>query len=199
MRPNPVRTNLPMVETAAQAQQIASWCRYRPQGAGVAFGTPRNDYACGDLGQKLREANEHTLVFALIETAAGIADAKASRGDRYRLARPFFLPVGFDEAWLGDEKKSETLWLRSSFGHYVWIGLHFCYSLKREDFRMVDYQTIAELVNQISVDTWDVLRQITQRRPAMMLSELIDCKTRASQQPERQEPRSPTNEPINPG
>jgi hypothetical protein len=61
---------------------------------------------------------------------------------------------------------------------------------------MIDYQTIAELVNQISVDTWDVLRQIARRRPAMMLSELIDCKTRASQQPERQEPRSPTNEPI---
>jgi hypothetical protein len=64
---------------------------------------------------------------------------------------------------------------------------------------MVDYQTIAELVNQISVDTWHVLREITQRRPAMMLSELIDRKTRASQQAERQEPRSPTNEPINPG
>jgi hypothetical protein len=61
---------------------------------------------------------------------------------------------------------------------------------------MVDYQTIAELVNQIPVH---VLREITQRRPAMMLSELIDCKTRALQQPERQEPRSTTNEPINPG
>ena len=97
------------------------------------------------------------------------------------------------------EKKERNLWLTSSSGHYVWIGHHFCYSLKREDFRMVDYQTIAELVNQISVDTWHVLREITQRRPAMMLSELIDCKTRASQQPERQEPRSPTNEPINPG
>jgi len=64
---------------------------------------------------------------------------------------------------------------------------------------MVDYQTIAELVNQISVDTWNVLREITQRRPAMMLSELINCKTRALQQQERQEPRSPTNEPVHPG
>jgi hypothetical protein len=36
----------------------------------VAFGTPRNDYACGDVGQKLREAIERTLVIALIETAA---------------------------------------------------------------------------------------------------------------------------------
>ena len=42
---------------------------------------------------------------------------------------------------------------------------------------MVNYQPIAALVNQISVDTWDVLRQIKERRPAIMLSELIDCRT----------------------
>ena len=34
---------------------------------------------------------------------------------------------------------------------------------------MVNYQSIAALVAQISVDTWDVLRQIKERRPAMML------------------------------
>ena len=39
---------------------------------------------------------------------------------------------------------------------------------------MVDYQTIAELVRQIPVDTWNLLREIKQRRPAMMLSELIE-------------------------
>jgi hypothetical protein len=51
---------------------------------GVAFGTPRNDYACGDVGQKLREANERTLVIALIETAAGIAGCQGeSRGSIY--------------------------------------------------------------------------------------------------------------------
>jgi hypothetical protein len=53
---------------------------------------------------------------------------------------------------------------------------------------MVNYQPIAALVNLISVDTWDVLRQINERRPAMMLSELIDCWTRASQRPEPSEP-----------
>jgi hypothetical protein len=50
---------------------------------------------------------------------------------------------------------------------------------------MVDYPPIAALVNQISVDTWDVLRQIKERRPARMLSGLIDCRTGASQRPER--------------
>jgi hypothetical protein len=61
---------------------------------------------------------------------------------------------------------------------------------------MVDYQTIAALVNQIPVDTWDVLREIRERRPAMMLSELIDCGRRALQQAGPPEPRSPTVEPV---
>ena len=47
---------VPMVETAAQAQQIASWCRYRPQGVrGVAFGMPHDDYgAVGRANQESR-------------------------------------------------------------------------------------------------------------------------------------------------
>jgi hypothetical protein len=61
---------------------------------------------------------------------------------------------------------------------------------------MANYQPIAALVNLISVDTWDVLRQINERRPAIMLSELIDCRTRSSQRPERSEPRPSAHEPI---
>ena len=37
---------------------------------------------------------------------------------------------------------------------------------------MVNYQTITALVNQIPAGTWDVLREIKERRPAMMLSEI---------------------------
>ena len=44
---------------------------------------------------------------------------------------------------------------------------------------MVNYEAITALVNQISSDTWEVLQQIRERRPAMMLSELIDCRSRA--------------------
>jgi hypothetical protein len=67
---------------------------------------------------------------------------------------------------------------------------------QREDSRMVNYQPIAALVNLISVDTLDVLRQIKERRPGMMLSELIDCRTRASKRPERSELRPSAHEPI---
>ena len=44
--------------------------------------------------------------------------------------------------------------------------------------------------------TWIVLRQIKERRPAMMLSELIDCRTGALQRTERAELRPSAHEPI---
>jgi hypothetical protein len=52
------------------------------------------------------------------------------------------------------------------------------------------------------VDTWDVLREIKERRPAIMLSELINCRTQASQPSERREPASQGSgslETLNPG
>ena len=60
---------------------------------------------------------------------------------------------------------------------------------------MVNYQTIMELVNQIPAGTWDVLREIKERRPAMMLSELIECRRRTSQEQGPSEPRSQTARP----
>jgi hypothetical protein len=61
---------------------------------------------------------------------------------------------------------------------------------------MVNYQPIEVLIDLISGETWDVLRQIKERRPAMMLSELIDCRARASRQPQRSELRPSADEPI---
>ena len=60
---------------------------------------------------------------------------------------------------------------------------------------MVNYQTITALVNQIPAGTWDVLREIKERRPAMMLSELIGCRRRTSQDKEPPEARSQTARP----
>ena len=65
----------------------------------------------------------------------------------------------------------------------------------REDFEMVNYQTITVLVNQIPAGTWDVLREIKERRPAMMLSELIECRRRALREQGPSEPRSQTARP----
>jgi 2-keto-3-deoxy-L-rhamnonate aldolase RhmA len=98
---------VPMVETAAQAQQIASWCRYRPQGVrGVAFGMPHDDYGGGDVVQKLREANERTLVIALIETAPGIANAEA-----------IMAVEGLDIGWLGHFDLTNSMGIPGQFDH----------------------------------------------------------------------------------
>jgi len=48
---------------------------------------------------------------------------------------------------------------------------------------MVDYQPIAELVKQIPADTWKILQEIHNRRPAMMLDELLDKWKRAPKPP----------------
>jgi len=60
---------------------------------------------------------------------------------------------------------------------------------------MVNYQTISALVDQIPADIWDVLREIKERRPAMMLLELIDCRRRALQKQEPPKLRSQTMNP----
>jgi 2-keto-3-deoxy-L-rhamnonate aldolase RhmA len=98
---------VPMVESAAQARQIACWCRYRPEGVrGVAFGMPHDDYGAGDVAQKLREANERTLVIALIETAAGLAEAEA-----------IMAVGGIDIGWLGHFDLTNSMGIPGQFDH----------------------------------------------------------------------------------
>jgi 2-dehydro-3-deoxyglucarate aldolase/4-hydroxy-2-oxoheptanedioate aldolase len=65
---------IPMVESAEQARSIVQACRYPPQGRrGAGFGFAQCDYQGGDVGQKLRIANDRTLVVAQIETERGLA------------------------------------------------------------------------------------------------------------------------------
>ena len=54
---------------------------------------------------------------------------------------------------------------------------------------MVGYQPIGELIKQILADTWKILQEIQKRRPAMMLSELLDKRERAPKQPPNAEAR----------
>jgi hypothetical protein len=61
---------------------------------------------------------------------------------------------------------------------------------------MINYQEIAPLVNQIPADTWEILRGIKERWPAMMLSELIDCRRGALQQQTAVESLSPQPNPT---
>ena len=58
----------PMVETRDQAENLAQWCRYRPEGiSGLGFGVGHDDLTVATL--KIREENDRTLVIGLVETA----------------------------------------------------------------------------------------------------------------------------------
>src|SRR5260370_6031210 len=98
---------VPMVETREQAEKIASWCRYRPEGVrGLAFNLAHDDYSGGDVVEKMRLANERTLVIALIETTTGIDHADEI------LAVP-----GIDVGWLGPFDLSHTMGIPRQFEH----------------------------------------------------------------------------------
>jgi 2-keto-3-deoxy-L-rhamnonate aldolase RhmA len=95
----------PMVETRDQAQSLAQWCRYRPEGIrGLGFGVGHDDYRGGDVAATMREENERTLVIALVETAKGIANADE------------ILSVsGVDVGWLGHFDLTDSMGIPAQF------------------------------------------------------------------------------------
>jgi 2-keto-3-deoxy-L-rhamnonate aldolase RhmA len=98
---------VPMIETAEQAENLAKWCRYRPEGVrGLGFGVGHDDYDGGEVIPKMQAANERTLVMALIETATGIDNVDAI------LAVP-----GIDIGWLGHYDLTNTMGITAEFDH----------------------------------------------------------------------------------
>lgn len=96
---------VPMTETKQQAEDIAKWCRYRPEGVrGLAFGIGHDEYAPGDVMAKMAAANERTLVIALVETATGIANIDEI------MAVP-----GIDVGWLGHFDLSDSMGIPGQF------------------------------------------------------------------------------------
>ena len=96
---------VPMIETREQAESLARWCRYRPEGArGLGFGVGHDDYRGGDIVSAMREENERVLVIALIETAIGILNADAI------LSVP-----GIDVGWLGHYDLTNTMGITAEF------------------------------------------------------------------------------------
>src|SRR5215216_5396798 len=96
---------VPLVETREQAEAIAAACRYRPLGRrGLAFSIAHDDYAGGPVDSKIREANERTLVIALIESERGIRNADEI------LAVP-----GIDIGWLGHYDLTDSMGFPGGF------------------------------------------------------------------------------------
>ena len=96
---------VPMLETGAQAEQLAAWCRYRPLGRrGLGFGVGHDDYQRGDVVAKAREENERTLVIALVETATGIANVD-----------DILSVAGIDVGWLGHYDLTDSMGMTAEF------------------------------------------------------------------------------------
>ena len=96
-----------MVESAEEAAELASYCRYPPGGVrGAMFSGAHDDYAGGDVTEKMAAADERTLVMALIETAKGVENADAI------MAVP-----GVDMAHVGHFDLSLTMGIPGQFDH----------------------------------------------------------------------------------
>jgi 2-keto-3-deoxy-L-rhamnonate aldolase RhmA len=96
---------VPMMETREQAEKLASWCRYRPEGVrGLGFGFGHDDYSGGDVVPKAAAENERTLVIALIETATGIANADE-----------ILAVEGIDVGWLGHYDLTDSMGITGQF------------------------------------------------------------------------------------
>lgn len=96
-----------MVESAEEAAELVSWCRYPPGGVrGAMFSGAHDDYAGGDVAEKMAAADGRTLVMALIETAKGVENVDAI------MAVP-----GIDMAHIGHFDLSLTMGIPGQFDH----------------------------------------------------------------------------------
>lgn len=98
---------VPMVESEEQARLLAQSTKYPPAGRrGAAFGVAHDDYADGDVVEKMRSADEEGLVIAQIETAAGLRE----------LERIAAVP-GIDVLWVGHFDLTISMGIPARFDH----------------------------------------------------------------------------------
>jgi len=97
----------PMVESAEQAQLMVASCKYPPLGRrGAAFTVAHDDYTGGDVGEKMRSANEQILLIAQIETSAGLEHVEQIAA----------VP-GLDILWIGQYDLTNSLGIPGQFDH----------------------------------------------------------------------------------
>ena len=98
---------VPMVESAEQAREIVQCAKYPPVGRrGAAFGVAHDDYADGDVSEKIRSANEEGLLIAQIETGRGVENvAEIAAVD------------GIDVLWIGHFDLTNSLGIPAQFDH----------------------------------------------------------------------------------
>lgn len=99
----------PMVEDAAQAATLVASAKYPPLGRrGAAFGVAHDDYAGGNIVDKIDSANRETFLIAQIETAAGL-----------RNVEEIAAVEGIDCLWIGHFDLTNSLGIPGQFDHPI--------------------------------------------------------------------------------
>src|SRR6202167_5212556 len=98
---------LPMVSTAAEAQQIVQGMKYHPAGGrGVALQVAHDRYRPGAVPEKFAAANNRSTLFCQIETAAGVENGEAIASIE-----------GVYALWVGHFDLSVSLGIPGQFDH----------------------------------------------------------------------------------
>jgi 2-dehydro-3-deoxyglucarate aldolase/4-hydroxy-2-oxoheptanedioate aldolase len=101
----------PMVESEEQARRMVESAKYPPVGRrGSAFTIAHDDFAGGDIDEKIRTANEQSLLIAQIETAKGLE----------RVDEITAVP-GIDVLWIGQYDLSNSLGIPGRFDHPLFV------------------------------------------------------------------------------
>ena len=102
---------VPMVGDAAQAEMIVQSAKYPPLGQrGAAFHMAHDGYAGGDVGEKMRSANDEVVLIAQIENRSGLENVE-------RIAAV----DGIDILWIGQFDLSNFLGIPGQFTHPTFL------------------------------------------------------------------------------
>jgi 2-keto-3-deoxy-L-rhamnonate aldolase RhmA len=103
---------IPMVGTAAEAADIASWAHYPPQGIrGTMFGLAAHDFEEVEPVAAMKKSNAETIVMVQIETAEGLENVEEIAA----------VP-GVDILWVGHFDLTTSLGIPTQFDNPLYLA-----------------------------------------------------------------------------
>jgi 2-keto-3-deoxy-L-rhamnonate aldolase RhmA len=98
---------VPFIDEPEQAEFVVQCTRYPPAGRrGCAFAIGHDDYTPGDVGQKMRTANEEVMVVVQIESTQGLENVEKIAAVK-----------GVDALWIGQFDLSASMGIPGDVNH----------------------------------------------------------------------------------